>query len=101
MIARVRILLPIELHIPRSDGLRPQEFQHHGYRSHILPPYRAESSTTGMDRLVPAAIQTVENVRLKSEPSVPANVFHVQFQAPDFDRRCDAPDVPIVVDLAF
>jgi hypothetical protein len=101
MIARVRILLPIELLIRQSEVLPDREFAHGGYNVRMLAPYRSSPPASLFNPLEPTVAEVVAGVQVDGEPAIAANSLEIQFHAPEFNRRRDVSGTPVVVDLAF
>jgi hypothetical protein len=100
IIARFKILLPYEVHIPQSADLQPYNFTRSGYQVTIYPPLQvgippsaveASSPVPSRDileQLVPVDPPEVNSsVLINGIPTIRANMLQADFHKDDFDRR--------------
>lgn len=99
MIARVRILLPFYLFVPKEENLSPLHFDEDEYRIKIYPPCQAAIDPKSLDALSPipprsvlellrpSETQDTTLVQIDGRPAVLANLLQIDFLKHDFDRR--------------
>lgn len=107
MIAKLSIILPFPLLIPKGQVLNPHSFHTDGIKVTMLPPTQAALSTAALIRLPETAFhEIIENikpvdklefddrVRVNGSPTLKANLLQIEFQKNHFDRtRRDGIDV--------
>ena len=86
MLARLDLLLPFEITIPKEEQFPIYQYNDEGYNIRIFPPIKIEQQTTHDES---------NDFLINGESTVQANGLRIYFQKDNFDRRreieCDPP----------
>lgn len=87
MLARLHVLLPFELNIPKGEEFSIAEIDYPelAYKVRIFPPQKSDVPST----------QDADNILINNKESIQVNTLRIDFYKEDFDRQkgidCDPP----------